>query len=186
MAGDFNYVEHYEDRIILMNKSDKLVKRTFKPKNLNLLDTLRKLHKTKIVYTHKTARIDRIYITESLGSKISKCKHLETIADHKPVILEVNIDEYKPWGSYYWKLNSFLLNDIHYVQEIEDLFDSFELRREDMDILDNWEIFKNEIKDTSKKIASARANQRKAQILINKEIRENCYNQQILDRLDII
>ena len=38
----------------------------------------------------------------------------------------------------------------------------------------NWELFKNEIKDTSKKFASATANQRKAQIQINKEIRENC------------
>ena len=55
-----------------------------------------------------------------------------------------------------------------------------------MDVLDNWELFKNEIKDMSKKFASAMANQRKAQIQINKEIRENCNSQQILDRLDII
>ena len=69
MAGDFNYVENDEDRIVQMNKRDKLVKRTFKPKNLNLVDTFRKLHKNKIEYTHKTARIDQIYITESLVRK---------------------------------------------------------------------------------------------------------------------
>ena len=90
------------------------------------------------------------------------------IADHKPVILEVNIDEFKPWGSYYWKLNSSFLYDIHYVKEIENLFVKFELRKEEMDILDNWELSKNEIKDTSKKFASARANQRKAKILITR------------------
>ena len=121
------------------------MKRIFKPKNLQLVDVFRKCNKDKVDFTHKTARIDRIYVTESLSLNIIKCKHLNLIADHKPVLLELHFEDFKPWGNFYWKLNSSFLEETPYVNAIEDLFKKFDMRRTDLDILENWELLKNEI-----------------------------------------
>ena len=143
MAGDFNYVEADEDRITQLNKGDKLVRRLFKPNTLNSVDTFRKLHKNKIKYTHKTARTDHVYETQGLSTQRSNCKQLSTIADHKAVCLDMNIMEFKPWGSFYYNLISSIINEHGYLKLIEDLFNEFELRRK----LKNWEIYKNEVKE---------------------------------------
>ena len=46
------------------------------------------------------------------------------------------------------------------------------MRRTDLDILDNWELLKSEIKETSKTYGIAKAKQRKTQLSINEEIRK--------------
>ena len=186
MAGDFNYVENNDDRMPQLNKNDKFVKRIFNTSTFKLVDTFRKLQNTKIEYTHKTARIDRIYITTELSTQITNCKHLSNIADHKAVCLNMNIEEFKPWGRFYWKLNSSNLEENGYLKLIEDLFQDFELRRENVDILENWEIFKNEVKNVSKSYSNAKAKQRKTQILINKEIKTYYTDGETLDRIEKI
>ena len=161
IPGDFNYVENDEDRMTQLNKGDKLVKRTFKPSTFNSVDTFRKFHKNKIKYTHKTARIDGIYVTKGLSAQISSCKHLSNMADHKAICLDINIEEFKPLGSFYWKLDSSILNENGYIKPIEELFKEFELRRENVDILENWKIFKNEVKEVSKRYSNAKAKERR-------------------------
>ena len=84
-----------------------------------------KYNKQKVDFTHKTARIDRIYVTESLSLNILKCKHLNLISDHKLVLLELHLEDFKPWGNFYWKLNSSFLEETQYVNEIDDLFNNF-------------------------------------------------------------
>ena len=98
----------------------------------------------------------------------------------------MNIEEFKPWGRFYWKLNSSNLEENGYFKLIEDLFQDFELRRENVDILENWEIFKNEVKNVSKSYSNAKAKQRKTQILINKEIKTYYTDGETLDRIEKI
>ena len=118
-------MEEAIDRTPNINKRDTYVKRIFKPKNLQLFDVFRKYNKQKVDFTHKTARIDRIYVTESLSLNILKCKHLNLICDHKPVLLELHLEDFKPWGNFYWKLNSSFLDETLYVNKIDDLFNNF-------------------------------------------------------------
>ena len=157
-------MEESIDRTPNINKRNTYVKRIFKPKNLQLIDVLRKCNKHKVDFTHKTARIDRIYVRESLGLNILKCKHLNLISDHKPVLLELHFEDFKPWGNFYWKSKSSFLEETPYVNEIDDLFNNFDMRRTNLDSLDNWELLKSEIKETSKNYVLAKAKQRKTQL----------------------
>ena len=119
-------------------------------------------------------------------AQISSCKHLSNIADHKAICLNLNIEEFKPWRRFNWKLNSSILEEKGYLKLIEDLFQDFELRRENVDKLENWKIFKNEVENVSKSYSNAKAKQRKAQIQINKEIKTYSEDWETLDRIDII
>ena len=143
VTGDFNYVEEAIDHTPNINKRNTYVKRIFKPKNLQLINVFRKCNKHKVDFTHKTARIDRIYITESLSLNILKYKHLNLLSDLKPVLLELHFEDFKPWGNFYLKLNRSFLEETPYVNGIDDLFNNFDMRRTNLDILDNWELLKS-------------------------------------------
>ena len=108
------------------------------------------------------------------------------MADHKAICLDINIEEFKPWGNFYWKLNSSISNENGYIKLIEDLFKEFELRRKKVDILENWEIFKNEVKEVSTRFSNAKVKQRRTQIQINREMKEYYENWEISDRIDKI
>ena len=45
--------------------------------------------------------------------------HLDYLADHKPVSLDIELDGTKMWGYFYWKLNNFYLKDDFYKIEIK-------------------------------------------------------------------
>ena len=141
VTGYFNYLEEAIDHAPNINKRNTYVKRIFKPKNLQLIDVFRKCNKHKVNFTHKTARIDRIYVTESL-SNILKYKHLNLLSDRKPVLLELHFEDFKPWGNFYLKLNSSFLEETRYVNEIDDLFNNFDMRRTNLDIFGQLGTFK--------------------------------------------
>ena len=71
----------------------------------------------------------------------------------------------------YWKSNSSFLNDNCFVEEIEQLSKTFDLRTLYIDILENWELLKEEIQKISKKIGKAKATQRNTQLVINNELK---------------
>ena len=96
ITGYFNFVEEAIDPTPNINKRDTYVKRIFKPRNLQLFNVFRKWNKQQVHFTHKTARIDRNYVTESLSLNILKCKHLNLISDHEPVLLELHLEDFKP------------------------------------------------------------------------------------------
>ena len=78
-------------------------KRFFKPKTFKLIDTFRNKYPTKQDFTHKTARIDRIIPETQFHNAI----HFNNLADHRPVITQMNFDDIKLWGKFYWKLNNY-------------------------------------------------------------------------------
>ena len=50
-----------------------------------MMDTFRKIHGDKREYTYQTARLDRIYITQCMVTKIRSIEHLYKKTDHKKV-----------------------------------------------------------------------------------------------------
>ena len=141
----------------------------FKPETLNLIDpfTYCNSNRTK-VFTCGNARLDRFYVSDFISSSVSKYTTLNNIADHKMIKIEIDIDDFKLWGNFYWKINNYYMNDQYYKAEIENLINRFNERKSSHHILDNWEIFKNEVKNSSKSFAKFKATERKnIQIICN-------------------
>ena len=161
MCGDFNFVNSEIDREPKLTKYDKRVSKLFKPKNYHLNDTFRIKNPTSIEFTHKTARLDRIYVSDSILNTLHKVKHLNFVADHKPVMSQLNIEDIQFWGKFYWKLNNYYLNDIYYQNEINTLLNDYDERKTYMTPIENWEYLKIQIQKKSKSFANTKANQRK-------------------------
>ena len=82
------------------------------------MDTFGKIHGDKREYTYQTARLDRIYITQCMVTKIRSIEHLYKVADHKIVELKIDIENQNIWGKYYWKINKGYFNDSYYRNQI--------------------------------------------------------------------
>ena len=183
LCGDFNYAELEVDRIPKLNKYDKRFQKIFKPKNFKLIDTFRNKYPTKQDFTHKTARIDRIYVSETILNTVHNVKHLNTLADHRPVYTQINFDDIKLWGKFYWKLNNYFLNDTYYQQEINSLFDQYETRKNSTNCIQNWELLKQEIKSTSKSYANFKSKERKLQQDIINQMKDKNLDPDIRENL---
>ena len=108
LASDFNYASETIDRFPKINKYDERVQKIFNLNKLNISDTFRKFNKNEKDFTHKTSRIDRIYVSNFAINKIQNSKHLNFISDRK----QINLDEIKFWGNFYWKMNNTYLKII--------------------------------------------------------------------------
>ena len=179
LAGDFNYVEKNDDRFPKLNKNDIKIRKRFKPQNYELIDPI-----TDNIFTHKNARLDRFYISEMLERYMKNFKTFSVMADHKPVLIEIDIEGIKPWGKFYWKLNNQLLNDVFYKLEVENLMDNFEERKENLNILENWEQFKNEVQKISKSYSSMKARQRNITQKICKEMKQRDFNNETMQNIN--
>ena len=124
-----------------------------------------------MIYTHKDARLDRFYITDFMVGQVLKTKVLPEIADHKMVIIDIDMEDLKLWGPFYWKMNNHYLVDKFYKNDIENLIIQFEQRKSYMNILDNWEIFKTKVKNISKSFSTLRSNERKTILKLCDEIK---------------
>ena len=163
MCGDFNFVNSEIDRGPKLTKYDKRFSKLFKPQNYHLNDTFRIKNPVSIDFTHKTARLDRIYVSDSILNTLHKAKHLNFLSDHKPVMIQLNIEDIQFWGKFYLKLNNYYLNDIYYQNEINTLFDDYDDRKTYMTHIENWEYLKIQIQNKFKSFENTKANQRKFQ-----------------------
>ena len=159
LVGDLNYVEHKEDRFPKLNKNDKKLQKIFKPQTLGLIDPVYKVN-SKMIFTHKDSRIDRFYVSDLIAGLVTKYRTLSAVADHKMILMEIDMDDFKLWGNFYWKINNFYLNDPYYRKDINNLLLQFEERKKFTHILDNWELFKTEIQKTSKSFSRFKARER--------------------------
>ena len=179
LAGDFNYVEKEDDRFLKLNKNDIKIRKRFKPQNYDLFDPI-----TDNVFTYKNARLDRFYISEMLGRYLKNFKTFAVMSDHKPVLIELDIEGIKPWGKFYWKLNNHLLNDLFYKLEIENLMYKFEERKQNLNILENWEQFKNDVQKISKSYSSMKARQRNITKKICREMKQRYFNNETMQNIN--
>ena len=63
----------------------------FKPKEFSLEDTYNIFIKNQILQ-RQNSRIDRIYVSDFLISKMDSVKHLNYLADHRPYFISIYTD----------------------------------------------------------------------------------------------
>ena len=183
LLGDFNYVENINDRVFGFDYADRKVNKIFSPKELNLIDTFSNVHNT-LDFTHLRSRIDRIYLSKILYPKILKIQHTTKIADHKTVLLEINLDKFKPWGRYYWKFNNSLLTNAIFKQEILDLILNYHETKMLNEPHQNWESFKNQVKIISKKFGNFLSALRKNEVIACQNLKNQNPTEEILKDIE--
>ena len=124
-----------------------------------------------MIYIHKDARLDRFYISDFMVGQVLKTNIIPEIADHKMVIIDLDMEDLKLWGSFYWKMNNHYLLDKFYKDDIDNLIIQFEQRKSFMNILDNWEMCKIKVKSISKSFSTMRSNERKTILKLCNEIK---------------
>ena len=96
--------------------------------------------------------------------------------------MKINLDKFKPWGKYYWKLNNSLLQNELYKQEILKLIQNYNETKTLNKPHHNWTKFKQKVKKISQKFSSKLSIIRKNEILacqnlklqnLSDEIQEN-------------
>ena len=183
LLGDFNYVENINDRVLGFDYADRKVNKIFSPKELNLIDTFSNVHNT-LDFTHLRSRIDRIYLSKILYPKILKIQHTTKIADHKTVLLKINLDKFKPWGRYYWKFNNSLLTNAIFKQEILDLILNYHETKIFNEPHQNWESFKDQVKTISKKFGNFLSALRKNEIIACQNLKNQNPTEEILKDIE--
>ena len=78
----------------------KKISKIFNHDTLNLLDTFRKFNIDKSEYTYKhvnitMSRLDRIYISQLMVTKIQQIHHTDWITDHRIVELQIDLEPIK-------------------------------------------------------------------------------------------
>ena len=96
-------------------------------------------------------------------NKVQKVKHLHQLADHRPVMTQINIEEVKFRGDFYWKMINFYLNDQYYQKEINELFENYNDRKSNLKLIEYWEILTQEIQKTSKSYSNFKSKERELQ-----------------------
>ena len=118
--------------------------------NSSLIDSWRLMHYGSKDFTwsrkgnpFRARRLDYIFISENLVSKLMGCEHLIIgVSDHKMVHAFFNTDNFKR-GSSFWKFNTSLLKDLDFINEINASIDDFLTNFTDYtDPEDRFEMFK--------------------------------------------
>ena len=181
LMGDFNYLSHRSDRLNKLRACDSYIRNIFKPKEFSLEDSYKHFHKEPD-FTRQNSRIDRIYVSDFLINKIDSVKHLNYIADHRPVFISIYLENTALWGNFYWKLNNSLLNDNVYRNKIIDFIKEMEDEKGKENSLSIWENFKNKIKKFSIKFGKTKAYQRKIMLEICKETKDRIFDGEIIEK----
>ena len=166
-----------------MNFADKRVNKIFSPKELNLIDTFSNVHNTQD-FTHSRSRLYRIYLSKILYTKILKIQYSIKIADHKTVLLEINLDKFKPWGRYYSKFNNSLLTNAMYKQEIFNLIANDHETKILNEPHQNWESLKNQVKTISKKFGNFLSALRKNELIACQTLKNQNHTEGILKDIE--
>ena len=124
ICGDFNYVEENIDRINGKAINDNVINKTINFKDFGLTDTYRNFNENKKEYTNQVSRLDRIYISNFLITKIKNISLGEYISDHRTTEIDIEMENFKQWGKGYWKLNNFYLKDQFCREEINNIIDN--------------------------------------------------------------
>ena len=184
LLGDFNYVSDNKDRNHSLNYYDKKISKIFNYNTLNLLDTFRTINMDNLEYTYKHAnitmsRLDRIYISQFMATKIQKINHTDWITDHRIVELHIDLEPNKKWGNYYWIINNAYFQNLDYRKSIIDIFNTCYSNNTILD----WEEKKKEIAKLSKKYSKNKAYYRNLENKIAYDMVNNITDQNIKNKI---
>ena len=117
-------------------------------KNYNLKDIWREMHPEKLQYTYREiSRLDKFLVSEYLTSYVqaSNILHSGIKTEHKGVKILLNFEDEKG-GSGRWKLNTNILNDRAYRENIKSLVGTVKTEYKSLPDQLLWEICKIKIK----------------------------------------
>ena len=183
IAGDFNFVENKCDRSPNMLPMDYNICKKFNPLDFDLYD-IHNILQTNVTYTHKKSRIDRIYTSDTMLNKVNKIEYLEKIADHRIILLTLDLINFEPWGKYYWKLNNSILQDNQYTYEINQILENFYDSNNFSDVITKWEKCKMDIKNTTIKISKIIAKSKMKEKEIGEEMLLKNFSQLIISNIE--
>ena len=155
----------------------------FKPQSLGLIDPVYKVN-SKMTFTHKDSRIDRIYVTDLIDGLVTKCRTLSAVADHKMILMEIDMADFKLWGIFYWKIKNFYLNDTYYHKYIDNLLLQFEERKKFTHILENWELLKTEIQKNSKSFSRFKSSEKEHIQKVCSDLKERGCSFSVLENIN--
>ena len=126
ILGDFNFVDNDIDKGKGMDARDKIIYtkwELFKSQNA-IIDPYRMQYPKKknfsFIAPAGKSRGDRIYISEDNAKTVTNIKYINTPFNSAHKIMTFDLKEEQEIGPGYWKLNSSILNDERYKEEIEE------------------------------------------------------------------
>ena len=150
LCGDMNCCcENKDRRNQNGDKSNRFLNKCIN--SLHLKDIWRLAHPNEIMFTYKDiSRIDYILLSHILSAIVPRCEILSipTIPDHRAVV--VNIGDTHNRGQGYWKLNTSILDNQNYRDEIISIIQKTQNEFRDLkNPLLTWDIIKIRVKEQS-------------------------------------
>ena len=128
LTGDFNFAETDSDRATARSYPDLAVSRLWGAEmaELDFVDPFRQKNPKRKMWSyvspHKTgSRIDRLYVNEDTVPHVIKYRHIPVPFNGAHRILSFSIKHHIPRGPSYWKMNTSILSDRAYRQEMDTL-----------------------------------------------------------------
>ena len=107
------------------------------------------------------SRIDLMLATKGFSNKVFEILYKwNSLSDHKALLCTFLAD-LGDRGPVLWKMNSLVLKDPTYCDEIESLIDNFKKQYENMDAHSRWELFKYEVAQKTRSYSKDKAVKRK-------------------------
>ena len=162
LIGDFNFVENDIDRGKDMGKRDKSIASLFETarSNTGMVDPFRVQFPRKKCFSFVSpqgkSRIDRVYVGgENVGS-ITDMKYVNTPFYGAHKIMRFSLMNGPSIGPGYWKLNSSVVDDKAYVQEVEEALAGI-VRLNVVNSGDRWDLIGIVIRGVTRKYTSRKA-----------------------------
>ena len=188
ILGDFNFVTSLNDRnSSAFNSVDNNYRHDWEKLqvNLSLIDTFRVTNPKKRLYTYShtngtsAARLDRVYLSnDSIGKIVSNKFEYSSESDHRIVILKLakNVDI----GPGQWIFNNTLLTDEIFVNQIQEVINSFNENKHNFPSNRSlWEFLKQNLSCVSKSYSIRKSAKERSKI---EEVR---YNLEVLESINI-
>ena len=145
ILGDFNFVDTDIDKQKNMRDKDKMINsfwENFKSET-GIVDPYRTQYPKKKCYSYIApqgkSRVDRVYISEDNIKTVSKFKYVNTPFNTAHKIMAFDLEEHQQIGPNYWKMNSTVLNDEPYRNEIEEVIQGVK-NLNITDPIDRWDM----------------------------------------------
>jgi len=187
LAGDFNYV----DNIALDRVSSSYDRPRLRLVMLDLLtlflfqDTFRILFPYLVKMTHfgtqahrPGSRIDRIYVSSTLTSKVLRSDFLPSISDHLIFSVSIMLGSRKN-ARVHWRMDNALLDDPSFVEDVKEMLASFSNAPDKS--FKSYENLKFEIKSLCQIYERSHAHARRCRI---RELLNGSSNEDVIEWLD--
>ena len=145
ILGDFNFVDHDIDKGKGMTQKDKMIHPIWHDflSRKCIADPFReqrpKMKTFSFVASQGKSRGDRLYINDDRIASVRNFRYVKTVFQGAHRLLRFELQKDQDLGPGIWKMNSSVLNDPKYVEEIENVFR--DLNQLALDPRDWWDLF---------------------------------------------